>query len=137
MRVDTALQLVNDELVIYPDWTIRAEDHTHRYQDTIKVHLTIAGARASEREHAPTYGVVVEGGIRVAFPVHVGDIASADELVGRVIDLQLDAFAHEVREFTRLRSTGYAPFHPHTPDGIHRWADRKGTDPRLDYLYGS
>lgn len=137
MRVDTALAIVNDNLVTYPDWTVHAEDHTNRYEDTIRVHFTIGGARASERENAPDYPVVVTGGIRVAFPIHVGDITDADELVGRVIDAALRAFEHEIREFTRLANTGYAPFHPHTREGINRWAQRTGRDPQLDYLYGS
>lgn len=136
MRVDTALQIVNDDLVIYPGWDIRAEDHTRRFEDTICIHFNITDARMSERENAPRYEQVVKGGARSTFPIYVGDINTPDELVGRIIDAQIENFTHEVREFTRFKSTGHAPFHPHQHTSIVRWSERTGRDARLDYLFG-
>lgn len=136
MRVDTALALVNDGLALPPYWEVTAEDYTHRYEDTICLTVNITNARASERENQPDYATEVDGGARAKFMVPVGDCEGVEDLVYRVIVAFVEDFTHEVREFVRLKHTGWAPFHPHQTDGIKRWSQAHGTDVLRDYKFG-
>lgn len=136
MRVETALVLINESLVFLPNWTIEATDHRKRYEDAICLRLTIKDAPFSEREEAPKYLRHVPNGVHSEFPIHVGDCNDIDELAGRVLDAILDTFAHEAREFLRIKPTMWAPFHPHKRDGIDRWTARTGRHPDQDFKYG-
>lgn len=136
MRVDTALSLINNELAYPVGWEIFAEDHRKRFEESVCIHVNITDARKSEREEAPEYKAIVPGGARAKFVVPVGDVESIEDLVFRVILAILEDFTHEVREFVRVKSTNWAPFHPHKIDGIKRWSAAHGTDPFRDYLFG-
>lgn len=136
MRVDTALSLINDGLTLPVGWEIFAEDHRKRFEESVCLNVNITDARKSEREEAPEYKALTNGGARAKFVVPVGDVEGIEDLVFRVILAIVEDFTHEVREFVRVKSTSWAPFHPHKIDGIKRWADAHGTDPFRDYLFG-
>lgn len=136
MFTETAVTLVNESLVFPPGWDVKAEDHTHRFQGTINVKVTLTEAKKSEREEAPEYNVPIPGGARSSFPLYVGDVDDIEGLVFRVIEALEEAYVHEIREFVRVAPTYWAPFHPHRGDGIQLWAKYRGTDPKRDYLFG-
>lgn len=135
MQATTAVELLNTGMIYPPDVQITAEDWTHRFEDSVRITVNLPGAKYSDRQYAPDYSVDNTTGTQ-AFVVPVGtcDIFS---LAGCVLDLIGRVREHEDREFLRLRSTGWAPFHPHKTDGINRWAERTGRSPALDYDYGS
>lgn len=136
MQVETALDIVGDQLVTAPDVTVTAEDHRHRYQDAIRVRVTLDGW-ATERDEIREHGRAVRRLSPWAeFAIPVGSLDSAEDLVGAILDVIAEARSHEDREHTRLRPTYWAPFHPHREDGIARWAARTGRDPQRDLTYG-
>jgi len=136
MYTETAVTLVNESLVFPPGWSVTATDHTSRFEGTILVHVVLTEAKKSEREEAPDYKVPIPNGARSAFPVLVSDVEDIEGLVFRLIEAMSEAYTHEIREFTRVAPTYWAPFHPHKGDGIKRWAAATGGDPKRDYLFG-
>jgi hypothetical protein len=137
MRVDTALTLINEGLTYHPGWVVCAEDWTHRFEDTVRVTVYLTEARLSERENFPDFtGQVDPPGARARFLLTVGDVADAAELVFRLVRIFERNMSHEIREFTRVRDTGWAPLHPHTIDGRARWSDLSGDDPLYDLAFG-
>lgn len=135
MNVKTALQLI--ELIdCGPGWRLEAEDHTHRYQDVIKVTVHV-NAIATEREHWATecdgYCNADETlDVRASFHVFVGRCNNDVDLYRCVFDnAVVPVLLHEAREMFRIKPTGWAPFHPHRRDGMERWGE-----PERDQAYG-
>jgi hypothetical protein len=135
MKVEQALTLINQGIVYRPGYRIMAEDNTPRYGNAIKVGIycpTVdSGTRDSEewKQGYPT--VVADPGARAEFTLTVDDCADEYDVLKKLLQLITRVEQHEAREFLRLKSSGRAPFHPHTSDGIRRW----GT-PELDFTYG-
>ena len=129
MRIDTAIQLIND-LVLKPGWAVTAEDNTKRFEGTVKLNVTYVAAN-TDREHAPGYADTVPGGARASFQLPVSAFDNDVELYRAILMVMLDIEQHEWREFLRVRSTLWAPFHPHHLDGMERW----GT-PEADFNFG-
>jgi hypothetical protein len=130
---DDACRLINEGLIIPPD--IRAmEAHPclHRFDDAIVLE-TYTRPRLSQ--HWPDYDVIAPEDVVCKNYVRVGDVETADDLVIRVIDVLVKISEHEIREFVRL-ADGRAPAHPHTADGIDRWAATHDTRPEDDYQFG-
>lgn len=135
MHVDTALTLVNESLVYPPGYKVTATDHSKRFEDTVCLHVNI-DAQASDRAEAPDYATKIKGGARSSFAIAVGDVKDVEQLTYRVINALIEATTHELREFVRVTPTFWAPFHPHRIDGIKRWSQAEGVDPKRDYLFG-
>ncbi|MFH8698766.1 hypothetical protein DMH25_46215 [Streptomyces sp. WAC 01325] len=127
MEAASAVELLK-QLVYKPGWTIDAEDHTHRFEGTVKVRFTFPAHR-SERNFAPE-GYPEKITTYAEFPIVVADCDDV-ELYRRVLVKIMEVELHEAREFLRVPPTYWAPFHPHRVDGMKRWGDAPG-----DLLYG-
>lgn len=136
MQVETAITLINESIYTVPGVEMKAEDYRHRFEDAICLSVNLTEARRSERELAPHYPETVPGGARSKYVIQVGSIDDVAELVGRVLDSLLDTYSHELREFTRVRPTNWAPFHPHKEDGIKRWSARVKHSTERDLKFG-
>lgn len=118
MFVQTAIDLI--DLIAYkPGWTFKASDLTKRFEGTVSVKITYP-ARKSEREEAPA-GYPTEIEPYAEFPIIVTECADQNALYRCVLDAILVIEQHEAREFLRIRPTYWAPFHPHTVDGMKRY----------------
>lgn len=139
MKPEHACECVNS-LATSPMIGYEAEPHTHRYEDAIKVRVTVLGGTDSNADQAPTYSTPINPcGPRADFVVYVGDCATPADLVAKVLEITFDVIEHELREFTRYEAEDgrwIAPYHPHKREGIEAWAERTGGDPRRDYTYG-
>jgi hypothetical protein len=116
--VQTAIDLIG-QIVYKPEWVFEATDHTKRYEGTVCLKITYP-AQMSEREEAPA-GYPTRINPYATFAIMVGDCDDAACLYRRVLDVILLIEAHEAREFMRITPTFWAPFHPHTIDGMQRW----------------
>jgi hypothetical protein len=130
MRTETALELI-DGLTYKPGWKLIASDHSDRFEGAIKLHVEYLAAN-SNRELADA-GYPEQIVARAEFPIMVGDCDEACTLYRRIIDALMEIELHEAREFLRVRSTGWAPFHPHRLDGMRRWDP---TNVRPDFTFG-
>lgn len=117
LEVTSAVALVNN--VIYkPGWKFEAEDHTSRFEGSVKVKINYP-ARKSERKDAEI-GYPTEIATYASFIMVVADCD--DTMIYRqLIDRVLQIEEHEAREFLRVMPTFWAPFHPHRVDGMKRW----------------
>lgn len=118
MKVDSALELVNS-LVFFPGWEVSAEDHTRRFEGSIKVRIDYPShetAREQAKEGYPepifTYAT---------FPVIVETCVDGMMLYRKILNAILKIYAHEAREALRVKPTLWAPFHPHQIDGMKNW----------------
>lgn len=127
MKIPTAIDLVT-ALTYKPGWSITATDHTNRYEGTIVVRIDYP-ARNSDRDQAPAYPQEIS--TYASFPVIVEDCGGPDVLYRRILEAIVKIEEHEAREFLRVSPTRWAPFHPHTIDGMRRW----GT-PDMDIQFG-
>lgn len=118
MEVKSALALINS-LIYKPGWSIVAEDHTNRFEGTVKLIISYP-ARQSEREDAAK-GYPVEINPSATFPITVTDCEDDTELYRKIIGAIAQLEIHEAREFLRVHPTNWAPFHPHRVDGMKRW----------------
>lgn len=116
MLVASAIQLISS-MVYKPGWIFEASDHTNRFEGTVKIKITYP-ARNSNQEDAPDYPNEIVS--YASFPVVVAD---CDELgmYKRILDAIAEIEVHEAREFLRVGAGFWAPFHPHTIDGMKRW----------------
>lgn len=117
MNVSSAVRLVN-ELVYKPGWSFSAEDHTNRFEGSIKVRIDYP-AMNSNRDRAE-HGYDEEIKTYASFALIVqdcDDITLYRKLLDRIIQIEI----HEAREFLRVEPTFWAPFHPHRIDGMQRW----------------
>jgi len=127
MNVASAVRLVN-ELVYKPGWAFTAEDHTNRFEGSIKVRIDYP-AMNSNRDRAE-HGYDEEIKTYASFALIVqncDDITLYRKLLDRIIQIEI----HEAREFLRVEPTFWAPFHPHRIDGMQRWGDVES-----DLLFG-
>lgn len=134
MRVDTAIALI-DQLVYKPGYTLTAEDHTKRFEGTVKVTLHYAAPETGRENAADGYQEIIN--TYAVFPIAVGDLtgpSAAPCLYRRVLDAILEVEAHEAREALRVNPTLWAPFHPHQLDGIDLWSSTSGASQRPELL---
>jgi hypothetical protein len=134
MRVDTAVELVND-LVFRPGWTITAEDYSHRHEGTICVSF-VYETRNFVREEAPDYKTVVTAPNTIRYQIVVGDMSTPEELYFALLKRIERINSHEDREALRDRRTKWAPFYPHKIDGQKRWAALNGSNVEDDLVFG-
>lgn len=116
MRIDTAIELVND-ICFWPGWKFTATDHSNRFEGSICVRVDYK-ARNTNRENAPDYDQVID--TYASFPIVVRDLDQVG-LYHAVFDKIQVIREHEDREAFRSKATLWAPFHPHNVDGMKRW----------------
>lgn len=133
MRVDTAVNLVNNDLVFWPNWKISAEDYSHRFEDTICVSFEYE-SRNYVRGDAPDYPNTITATAKQA--IVVADMKTPEDLLFAVLKRVEKIQSHEAREAMRLRSTNWAPFYPHKVDGQKRWAEKNGCAVDDDLIFG-
>lgn len=111
--------------ILKPGWRIEAEDHSKRFEGTVKLTVHYPAAN-SNRENAPDYTEQILPDTHASFALQVGLIADGIELYRRLIDVMVNIETHEWREFLRDPRTLDAPFHPHRIEGMTRWGDVEG-----------
>lgn len=127
MLPDTAIELINT-VTYRPGWTLKAEDHTKRFADSVCVRVTYL-APETGRNNWPEYTETIQA--RASFAIQVHDCNDPVSLYRKVLDGLLSIEIHEARELFRVQPIGWAPFHPHTTDGMDVWGDPHG-----DLLFG-
>jgi hypothetical protein len=129
MEVDTALAIINEQLVFAPGWKISAEPFTHRFESGIKVCVTYP-ACATERKEAPAgYPRLIEARADFVIVLHCDrEETLLRQLLEEVI---MPIQCHEAREMLRLKPSFWAPFHPHRNGGMERWGDKQS-----DVMFG-
>lgn len=118
MECESAVILV-EQIILEPGWSITAEDHTKRFEGTIKIRVDYP-ARNTNRDQAEsnfpericTYAT---------FTIVAHDCHDDIDLYRAVIGILLRIKEHEIREYFRVRPTNWAPFHPHRVDSMRRW----------------
>lgn len=133
MDVRSAVDLINNSLVYKPGWTFTAEDHSNRFEGTVKVRVDYV-ARNSNRDQAEE-NYPEEITTYATFALVVID-CDDESLVFQLLDVIGKIELHEAREFLRLKPTMWAPFHPHRVDGMRRWSARTGEPLVGDLQFG-
>lgn len=132
MEIGSALELVGS-LVYKPEWVFEAEDHSNRFEGTIKVKITYP-ARNSNRDQA-VGGYPEEITTYASFAMVVSD-CDDESLYYQLLQAIIKVEAHEAREFLRVAPTYWAPFHPHRVDGMKRWHRITGEPMVADLQFG-
>lgn len=133
MHVSTAIALI-ENLVFKPGWSFAATDHSSRFEGTICVRITQQTFK-SEREEAPG-GYCTPISPYGDFPIVVGAMTDVTDLCFALLGCIASFDSHEAREFLRVKPSYWSPFHPHTTEGMERWAERTNTPVALDLGYG-
>lgn len=135
MLVSEAIDLIAN-VVYKPTWSFHAEDHTNRFEGTIKVRINYGAyntnrdkAREGYPEWIDTYAV---------FPLVVADCDTEEEFFSRLFKAVMAIEEHESREFYRLSHRDYdAPYHPHRIHGMHAYKNTwMGTTEMTDLQFG-
>lgn len=121
MECESACRLINEMIIYEPDWVITAEDHTKRFEGTIKVRIDYP-ARSTNRDQAEAnYPLCIM--TYAEFTIIAHECGDVTELYRQLLLRILLIHTHEAREFFRVRPTQWAPFHPHRVDGMKAWGD--------------
>lgn len=132
--MDTVLaSAIVNSMIYMPGWTFTAEDHSNRFEGTIKVRVDYP-ALNSDRAMAPDYPQAID--TYATFPITVGDCDDATDIYYKMIQALTDIWIHETREFLRDPASLEAPFHPHRLKGMTRWAQATGTPIAADLQFG-
>lgn len=118
MRIETAIELIG-QLTYKPGWEFSATDHTKRFESTILLRVDYVAQESGRPNAEKGYPETIN--TYAVFPIVVGDIQHADQLYRRIADCLMKIEEHEMREFLRVSPTYWAPFHPHTIDGMRVW----------------
>lgn len=121
MLVSSAVTIINESVIFFPGWKIRAEDFTTRHEGCICLHIEGTSWETNRPEAMAGYPTVNHP--RVTVLLQVGNIADDLELHRAVLGKLIDFMVHEAREAYRIKPTGWAPFHPHKIDGMNRWGE--------------
>lgn len=111
-----------------PDWTLTAFQPWYaegsRGGSRMQIELRCIVPNSS---NWPRYqGLSQAGGV---FEIDLDRIHTEDEFYRVVLNNIIAWETHEAREFFRIGSGYYAPFHPHRPDGNHLWDSGSSTHP--------
>jgi len=117
MQVETARALI-ESIVYKPEWDMEVFDHTNRFESAITVKVTYP-ALETNRDMA-RIGYPIQNRPYATFPLMIADMDDT-QLYRAIACIFLRIEEHEMREYFRIRSTYWAPFHPHHIDGIKRW----------------
>lgn len=118
MDVEAAC-IILDRLIYKPDWKITAVPYNN-IQGALCItihHPAVDSSKACLREGYPSTFEADR-----PFVIQVSD-CTMEEFQRRILEKILEVETHEAREFFRDASTGDAPFHPHTPEGMRAWGD--------------
>lgn len=117
MLTDEVVELC-DHLAYRPGWKITATDYTHRFEDSVKLEISIKGPDWS---YPPDYDVIVDG-VYNGVVLGVGRL-NRHQVLREVFAHVERAESHENREAFRILigDKWVAPFHPHTIEGITAW----------------
>jgi hypothetical protein len=129
MEVSSAVDLVN-ALIFKPEWKIHAEDHTHRFEGTVVVHIEYPAHQYNRADAPAGYPTALMA--TASFRVMVSDCMDDTGLYRRILEQIAKIDQHEAREALRVLPTYWSPFHPHKTDGMKRWGDMEG-----DLAFGS
>lgn len=132
MEIQSAIALV-ESLEYKPEWTFTAEDHSARFEGTIKVRIEYP-ARNSNRDQAEA-GYPEEIQTYASFPLVIAD-CDDESLYYKMMEAIVKIEEHEAREFLRIKPTHWAPFHPHRVDGMKRWQRITGQPMVSDLQFG-
>lgn len=132
MDITSAIDLISS-LCYKPGWTFQAEDHTNRFEGSVKVTIHYP-AQNSNRDQAAA-GYPEEITTYATFALVVAD-CDLESLVFQVLQAIVKIETHEAREFLRVSPTMWAPFHPHRVDGMKRWSARTGEPMVSDLQFG-
>jgi hypothetical protein len=114
----SAVALAN-RLIYKPGWQITAEDHTNRFEGTIKVRIDYPAQNSNRDQAEQGYPETIQ--TYASFPIVVGDCEDDATLYRRILDALVKIEIHEAREFLRVQDSFWAPFHPHRIDGMQRY----------------
>lgn len=129
MEVQSAVDIVNTQMIYVPGWEFTAEPFTDRFEAAMQVRVNYPVIR-TDRE-VMRAGEVVPFTATAAFPI-VCDFNDMVGLARCIIDnVLVPIHLHEAREGLRFLPTFWAPFHPHRVDGMNRWGDPNG-----DLMFG-
>jgi hypothetical protein len=124
MEVETAVQLINEQLVYKPGWRFEADDHRDRFEGAVRLRVHYPAAASGREDAYRGYPREIDTHADFALMVDQCDVASlCRQLITGPISV-IDQ--HEAREFLRLCPTMWSPFHPHRADGMRRWGDPDG-----------
>lgn len=132
MEISSALELVNN-LVYKPGWKFTAEDHSNRFEGTIRVRVDYPALNSNREKAAEGYPEEIN--TYATFPLIVADCGD-ESLYFRIIEAIVMIEKHEAREFLRVAPTMWAPFHPHRIDGMRRWGKFTGEPMISDLQFG-
>jgi hypothetical protein len=127
MECSTACNIINDQLVFRPGWTITAMECWERFEGAITVKVEYP---AFNTDRDQVMGDNAANPYPEAFVAHASfhllvhemeDIVTLFKAIIRNITLEIHC--HEDREYLRVKSTGWAPLHPHHIDGMRRWGN--------------
>lgn len=119
MRLETALELMAN-ITYRPGWTFEASDYTNRFEGALCVKVVYPAPETGRANWANGYAEQINA--RAAFAIFFHDCRNAEELYRRIFCQIITVIElHEAREIFRIKPTGWAPFHPHTIDGMTRW----------------
>lgn len=118
MLVDSAIQLIG-QLTYKPGWTFEPEDHTNRFEGSVKVKISYPANDTSREDAREGY----PNPIPVTYAVFSFGVSNLDDiqLYREIANCIMEIECHEMREFLRVSPTFWAPFHPHQLDGMRRW----------------
>lgn len=133
MEIRSALDLINS-LAYKPGWLFAAEDHSNRFEGTVKVtiHYPAQNSNRDKAEEGYPESIMTYA----CFPLVVAECAAVEDLVFQILTAIGRIEMHEAREFLRVEPTLWAPFHPHRVDGMKRWAARTGEPLVSDLQFG-
>lgn len=134
MDVTTAVEIINDQIKYKPGWTFTAEDHTNRFEGTVKVRVDYPARNSNRDQAAEDYPQEIM--TYAVFPIVVSGCDSVTDLTYLILDAIIRIEVHEAREFLRVEPTMWAPFHPHKVDGMKRWSERTGDPLVSDLQFG-
>lgn len=129
MRTETAIELINHNLIFFPGWHLGAKDHTKRFEGTIILRIDYHTWETGRENAAQNYPQEID--TYAEFPIVVVDMANDVDLYREIICCIMKVWEHETREALRVKGSLWSPFHPHAVDGMKRWVE---TTPRGDRI---
>lgn len=119
MDVPEIVNMVRFELAYKDGWSFDARpevSYRANYPQVVKVNWRAMVPNSSPRSVDPRPMVIATGD----FTVFPGPRDAVEDQILAGIKYGED---HEIREFVRFN--GFAPYHPHRPDGENRWMHRR------------
>lgn len=120
MKVESAVDLINNGVIYKPGWRFEATDHTNRFEGHVAVKCWYH-ARNSNRDCA-TRGYDEEIETYASFSFAVTNCSEHD-VIFRLLLAIIEIEVHEAREFLRRSGSFESFFHPHRIAEMARWRE--------------